>query len=71
MLMKHMERDCEQVCFGTSNRFVVFDAQETQKHLLSEILSISGSIAQARRKKTTQPMAVLSFDVRYEGLFVA
>jgi len=70
MLVEDVKGDGEQVGFGAADGLVIVDSQEAQEDFLDEIRYVGGLVAQAGRKKASQPLPMLLFDVGDERLFI-
>ncbi len=57
VLMQNMAGHGKQIGLGASDTFVMFDSHKAQKYFLGKIRCV-GVIAQARGKKSPQPLAV-------------
>jgi hypothetical protein len=66
-----MKGDHKQIRLGAAYGLVAVDAEESQEHLLYQVLDVGGAMAQAGRQKPAQPPSVLPLQVRNEGLLVA
>jgi hypothetical protein len=71
MLVQNVKGNHEEIRLGAADRLVTIDAQEPQEDFLHQVLYVGGSMAQTGAQEPTQPLSVLSLQVRNKGALIA